>query len=287
MGLTRTSSGLKLRDEFGSDTSANYNSRSGTSFAIGSGYLALDYGAAVNTTQSGILCVTSKIYRYTANSVGPGLWASNDFSNDANIDGYTMNANATKWSLFRVTNYGFTELGSSANSPLGDNNWGYARIYRSGNDVVLRAGASALTSIAVSASDTNYTTGLYAGARANTLGTAPRADDLEGRTSHLVTCSGLSPGWYLKVSDGTTTAKAAESSGTATVDAGAVLFPLASVSVYDGDPDDAGSLVAECDTGDYADMGGGDVFAYSASGLWLPQLIKPQYFPQFGGLTYG
>jgi len=60
------------------------------------------------------------------------------------------------------------------------------------------------------------------------------------------------------VSDGTTTAKATASVGTAVVDAGAVLFPLASVSVLDGSNNVVETYSA------LTDMGGGDTFAYSS-----------------------
>jgi len=95
------------------------------------------------------------------------------------------------------------------------------------------------------------------------------------RTSHEITCTGMSTGHYLRVSDGTTAAEAQESSGTATVDAGLVLFPLSSVQIRTASGG-GGSLVAELGTGDYADMGGGDV--YAAGGI-------PHFADLCGGLN--
>jgi YD repeat-containing protein len=83
-------------------------------------------------------------------------------------------------------------------------------------------------------------------------------DWLDLRISHQITCTGLPTGYKLEVSDGTTTASATESGGTAIVDAGAVLFPLGQVRVLDSSNQEVTKLTCA----DLADMGGGDVFAY-------------------------
>jgi len=129
----------------------------------------------------------------------------------------------------------------------------------------MKVGQSALTASA-SQTDGTYAGSLYPGAFLRySVTNNENIDWLDARTSHQITVSSLPDGSSVVVSDGTTTASADTAAGTATVDAGAVLFPLASVSVYSG-AGGGGDLLATLTTGDYADMGGGDVFTYSAAG---------------------
>lgn len=274
MGLTRSSSGLLVYDAFDSDTSGDYSTTNGMTMTVTGGY-AYCSNWAIHTGSSGTKCVSvSSRYPSGAWLGGPALCANGSGSADkAAQDGYRSHwyMSGVNWRLEKQTNGGATALASSSAISPTANEYHRMRIYRDGDVVRTRYGLSDLANVD-SVTDTTYTGTLY-GAWANDNGSNSnfRFDGFECRTAHTITCTGLTTGWYLKVSDGTTTAKAAESSGTATVDAGAVLFPLASVGVYDGDPDDGGSLVAELDTGDYADMGGGDAFAYSdSSGLYLP-----------------
>jgi hypothetical protein len=266
MGLTRSSSGLLVRDEFGSDSSANYNVYSTNTLAVSGGVAAITaQGPALNTTVGGAKCVTAKGKRSASGTRinGPLLNMNNTVETSNDVDGYGV-GNSTNWSLNRYDNGAGTRLGTSSSGVPSAGNWAVARVYLTATGVVGRFGTTAL-SYSISASDTAHTGTGYGGFTGYGE-SGLQSDDLDVRTSHLIICSGLPTGYYLKVSDGTTTAKAVESSGTATVDAGAVLFPLATVGVYDGDPDSGGTLVVELDTGDYADMGGGDAFVYAAAG---------------------
>lgn len=290
MGLTRTTRGLDsgVYDDYSSDVSDSYDGLGSTYYVSGGNLVSSGTDYVVRTTPSGIACLTASIYVSTTlpQASGVALWANGAFSADADIDGYAAQTQ-TSLGLYRWTNRGPTALGSSSSDLLATAGAFFVqRIYRSGNNICLRWGndTTAFDQL-LSASDTTYTSGLYGGFRP--VGNYVVATWADFRPSHTVTCTGMTEGHYLRVTDGTTAAEAAANgAGLATVDAGAVLFPLATVQIRTAAAG-GGDLIAELDTGDYADMGGGDAFAYSASGLWLPQLIKPQYFPQFGGLTYG
>lgn len=269
MGLTRTASGLLVRDDFESDTSADYSKSAGTlTVASGTMYASETNLKAAHTSYGTAKCVTVRGSVDGFYAQGAGIWANSDLSSAANVDGYASQLWGTNFYLKEWADNSPTDLGTvSLGTPSGA--YVVSRIIIVSGVVYLLCGNTALDKN-LNVNDSTYTQG-YGGAFYRTADT-DGIDWLDLRTAHTITCSGLSTGWYLKVSDGTTTAKAAESSGTATVDAGAVLFPLASVGVYDGDPDDGGTLVEECDTGDYADMGGGDVFAYAGSSaqFWVP-----------------
>lgn len=266
MTLTRTTRGLDtgVYDDFGTDTSANYDPLLGTvSVATGLLTIATANDRVIHKTASTVKCVTASIKRSGARAAGPFYCASASLVSANDVDGYTLYAYGTPaWYFDRVTNNAMTNLGySTANVPA-DGATGIGRIYLAADGAKCRCGVTALTD-SIASTDTTYTAAAYCGFVAGNQNDQ-QADWLDARPSHLVTVTGLPSGWYAKVSDGTTTAKAAASEGTAAVDAGAVLFPLASVTLYNGDPDGAGVLQETLDTGTYADMGGGDVLAYTS-----------------------
>ena len=141
--------------------------------------------------------------------------------------------------------------------------WLLQRIYLYGSgSLVGKTGSTAFTTT-LTATDTTFTTGFSGGMGVSCASGAVDFDWIDIRTAHTITCTGMTDGHYLRVTDGVTAAEAAASSGTATVDAGAVLFPLTSVAIYT-EAAGAGTKVAEILAAALADMGGGDAFAYAA-----------------------
>ncbi len=273
MGLTRSSSGLLVYDAYGSDTSADYDTASGVAASVSDG--ALHIGAldawAVHAGALGAKCVTirslvaSSEYGMSAILSNNGSLASSD-----DYDGYQGYVESGWLYLGKLTDggnswIGYTEAGSLHTDCL-------IRIYRTATAVIVRAGGTSSFAYSVSVNDTTYATTLYGGVKTGTQ-SSPGADWFEARTAHTITCSGMTTGHYLRVSDGTTAAEAQESSGTATVDAGAVLFPLTSVQIRTAHGG-GGTLIDEITSATLADMGGGDAFAYSAAagGLSIPLL---------------
>lgn len=278
MGLTRSSSGLKLFDDFSSDTSADYDAYSGT-IVVSGGEMTLP-NHIVHKTASGVYCVTSKILGYKGGHMsGPALWANSALDAAADIDGYVaegLNANVVY--MGALTDNSASWLANGAYTQSAGNY--IFRLYRNAATVYMKIGTTALDGKELSSNNTAYTGTLYPGMYYKTNN---HLDWLEGRTAHTITCTGMTTGHYLRVSDGTTAAEAQESSGTATVDAGAVLFPLASVQIRTAAAG-GGDLIAELTTTDYADMGGGDAFAYSSASAKPIWLFKTQYIPQLGGV---
>ena len=277
MGLTRITSGLIHYNSFDTDIYDNgtidsgniYNKSNSSPLSSANGvifYASTTGGVFVYPT-SGAFCVSASAYKDAGISRSSGVILSDSpvCYNSADRDYYRLEFdNLVKWQLRRTLNGATTNLAGDSTTPdPAGGTWFPVRLWVS-SGVKARYGATALSSY-MSSNDTNFTESLYGGGSITTVNLV--MDNLDIRTGVTVTCTGLPTGYYLKVSDGVTTAKAAESSGTATVDASAVLFPLALVTVYSGDPDAGGVLVTELDTGDYADMGGGDVFEYSSDGL--------------------
>jgi hypothetical protein len=142
------------------------------------------------------------------------------------------------------------------------------RGYISGGTVYARFGYTSLGA-GISASDATYAQGSF-GFRCSW---DIKHDWVDARPAHTVICTGLPAGSSVVCSDGTTPASADTAAGTATVDCGAVLFPLASVTVYSS-TGGGGDVLVALDTGDYADMGGGDSFEYAAdAGGWLGPIV--------------
>ena len=280
MGLTRTSSGLLVHDDFGTDTSADYDADS--TFVINSGYFRhVSAYYAVHQGTSSARCISATGYTDVA-TYGCYLMLTPSASWDAagGRDGYGAFITNGTSILRKLVDDGRTTIASAATT-VAASTWYQARLYITGGAVYAKVGASALGDLFdVSASDSTYTSGMY-GAIARPNSNTCRYDDLDLRTAHTITCFGMSTGHYLRVSDGTTAAEAQESSGTATVDAGAVLFPLASVQIRTAAAG-GGDLIAELDTGDYADMGGGDAFVYSADATAMSRNSRHFYVPSFG-----
>lgn len=286
MGLTRTSSGLLVRDEFSSDSSGDYYPTSGNTIAVASGEL---YASAANSgcarkTYNTAKCITALGEMDDDYGNGAAYYANENIGSAAAWDGYKIHYRTAGAYLSKYVDGSATDLANIACGYLGTNTV-HTRVYLTATGVTGRIGVTAFTHSG-SSTDTTYTAAAYGGLHFRKESAAYGIQWLDIRTSHLITCTGMTTGHYLRVSDGTTAAEAQESGGTATVDAGAVLFPLASVQIRTAAAG-GGDLIAELTSTDYADMGGGDAFAYSASSVWLPQLIVPQCYPSYGGLTYG
>lgn len=292
MGLTRSSSGLLVYDAFGSDTLANYTftaTAGEPTWEVSSGVLSQTTaspnsgGMGGRTGQSTVKCVTGR-YRRVGSGSYSALAIVGNFTPDASgyFPSYMAKIGAGDFALWKRASNGTSSLATASYTNTASSYY-QSRIYINDGTVYGLHGTTDFSGASLNASDAAYS----AGAAGFLVYKTGGVDWFEARTAHTITCTGMTEGHYLRVSDGTTAAEAAASgAGLASVDAGAVLFPLASVQIRTAAAG-GGDLIAELDTGDYADMGGGDAFKYSASGLWLPQLIKPQYFPQFGGLTYG
>lgn len=268
MGLTRSTSGLAVRDDFSSDTTADYTGYRVTSASIAGGVLTLDaqnVAAYVHETVVG-RCVTTKSKRtaFDSRRLGPIL-APGLVSSAATQDYYRLLDNSAGFvaQLDRLIDQGLTTLLTTTDGYPGGADWWLARLYVTASNVVARFGIGTLAySLTPDPADTTYSGDLYGGLGTLSTFTDYEVDYFDLRTAHTITCTGMTTGHYLRVSDGTTAAEAQESAGTATVDAGAVLFPLSSVQIRTAAAG-GGTLVAELTATDYTDMGGGDAFAYS------------------------
>jgi len=275
MGLARIGSGLRLHDLFSADSGAEYDCLKGSlTVSGGSGFMATSDDFAVHNEASGIKCVTVRS-KYVSDgsrssSMWPAYWANGALAASADVDGYMIGVWNGGWELYRLSNGSYSSKGSSYSNVPSANDWCIGRVFVKSGGFGACCGTTTLAN-SLSSTDTTWTAFGHAGMGNATLnaGYSREADWIHACKSHLVTCAGLPIGYYFKVSDGTTTAKAQESSGTATVDAKQVLFPLASVAVYDGDPDSGGNLVEQLDTGTHADMCGGDEYVLTASNLML------------------
>ena len=263
--IQRYKSGLIERDEFSADSSSNYLVVGGDDkyFTI-TGGIVRTYGQpmwAVLKGSLGTLCVTSKVKAISdVATTALMLMANADPTADTDKDGHMVRVSvyANQWQCYRMDGNTATSLGTTAATGIAAGDTCYYRVYRDGGNVVFRGGEGNLAQLNTSVADSNYTSNLYGGFRQNTPALYPTDNDyFETRTSHIVTCTNLPAGWKFKISDGTTTAQATESGGTATVDAGAILFPLANVQVLN-DSDE----VIETYTS-LSDMGGGDTFQYA------------------------
>lgn len=278
MAITRSSSGLLERDEFGSDTSANYSLLAGRSLTIDSGEVTCTANTnVVRATFDTVGVVTVRAKRSGTRMSGPMITDKATMTSAGNNDSYTIRV-GTNW-LMSIWNDGSnTDLanGSSSNVPA-DGAYGIARIWQAGGVVYGRAGTTSLAS-AFQNNEATYTCArggmLFCNQAANNV------DWVELRTSISVTCSGLPADWQFQVTDGTTTVKATAVAGTATVNASSVMWPFTEVMVLDAANAEQMHLLAAT----LADMGGGDAFAYAADASYIPGIMQAHIFPsQIGG----
>lgn len=116
----------------------------------------------------------------------------------------------------------------------------------------------------VSATDSNFSSGDFALLFAiQNEGAADfveaYVDDVQVRTGHTITVTGLPAGYEVRVNNDDSLRETA-SGGTAVVDVGSVWQDVTSIQVLNGS-----TVVASLGTGDYSDMGGGDVFGFTAN----------------------
>jgi hypothetical protein len=267
MGLTRASSGLLLRDEFSSDTEADYTRDGNDVWSVSGGYMTSSGGNVSSVLRradiSTAKCVTARVLELatTDNYVGTvAIFGAT--SGDAGYSLLPMAHLANGYANIYEDNV--TSLASGLGVTRANPYHYFWRLYISAGVVYAKNGYTALDVLALSVNDPTYTQG-YPGMR--NYGAASW-DWLEARTSVLITCTGMTDGHYLRVTDGTTAAEAVASGGTASVDAGAVLFPLTSVAIYT-EAAGAGTKIAEILAAALADMGGGDAFAYEGVGKTL------------------
>ena len=269
--LRRTVRGLLGRDDFGADTKADYYAAFGatTNWSVSGGAFA--YAAAPDAESAvhriaphGSKCVTVKTHLTAFATLYAPIIIVNDYVSDNYSAGYWIRQYATTAKLSKRPVIGsFSDLDSWAFSVSNGNNYVH-RLYIASGTLYGLAGTTAL-SAGADVADATFTEGwpgFYGYGDSEW-------DYVESRSSHLITCSGLPASSSVVASDGTTTATANTADGAVSIDAGAVLFPLASLTVY-SQADGAGDVLASLDTGDLDDMGGGDAFEYSGAAAGNP-----------------
>jgi len=167
--------------------------------------------------------------------------------------GYSARLSTTQASIQKRASETWTSLASQSYA-TSFGTYRQVRLYVVDGVVHMRAGATDLSQLDLSASDAAYASG-SGGVRASSRCSY---DYLELRTSQEITVNELPAGYVVRVSQGDDTAQATAVAGTAVVDAGGLLFPLDKIEVFD----DGGMKVAELTSLDLTDMGGGDVFEY-------------------------
>jgi hypothetical protein len=273
MGLSRSSSGLLLYDDFSTDTEADYTPYDSThdDWAVSGGDMVCSklngtYPALYRTGITTCKCVTGRFTESTISSYcGVGI-----------INGVTGNGGYPKGAVGVTTDEGapngwwITAVDVSASAQTTGDCPNYVG---TGTNFITRVFIDSGSTKAYCGFATLDESGLATAAAATLASAAPailnygvtgHCQWLEGRTSHLITCTGMTNGHYLRVSDGTTTAEAAASGGSASVDASAVIFPLTSVQVRTASGG-GGTLVAQITSATLTDMGGGDAFTYTSS----------------------
>jgi hypothetical protein len=265
MTLTRASSGLVRYDAFGSDTSASYNVSAG-SLTVASGYMvsATTGNFFVYPTTAGVKCVSCSGYVVTPTGqymAGLLINANSTIALTGDRDFYTLIYAYGTWNLSRYINNSETSLATDTGHDPASSSWNVQRLYTDGTTVTARYGSTTLANT-LSAVDSTYASG-YGGGSLRTTGANCRIDNLDLRTSHLITCSGLPAGSSVVVSDGTTTASTDTAAGAVSIDAGAVLFPLTSVTVY-ASTGGGGAVLGTITSATLTDMGGGDAYTYKS-----------------------
>lgn len=262
--LTRLTSGLVLRDDFGSDTSANYYIESGDTLGVTSGYLY----AVTNTADKAVTdqdktarVVTVRGWRNGTGKAGSYACLFNASSPTwATRSGYMVSlaGAATKYSLERMDNGADTELAAGTNDlpATGDVLYYYSRIWHENSDIRAWAGRTFPLQNSFTSTDATYNnTTLYNGGRMQ-AGTG-RFEYFECRTDYRITCIGLPAGYKLQA-NGSASYRATEVRGKASLDVAVLDWPLTSVEVLDP----SNTQIVQLTTSTYTDMGGGDIFSY-------------------------
>lgn len=262
MTLTRTTAGLLVFDHFTSDPTDNYTKYEVLPTTAWSQEGSLWSQTSVNVdaiqrrnSLTTAACVTFRTRLNSDNAFPICMCFTGDTTDgDNQLPCYRLFSSVGSTTLTLGKRYGgaSVSIDTETITALAKDTYYLFRVYVASGVVYSKFGISALT-VALSGNDSDITSG----SGALRAGHQVSFDWHDIRTSHIVTCTNLPAGWKFKISDGTTTAQATESGGTATVDAGAILFPLANVQVLN-DSDE----VIETYTS-LSDMGGGDTFQYA------------------------
>jgi hypothetical protein len=270
MGLTRSSSGLLIRDDFGSDTSANYYISDSKTLSVTGGYMTANADSHFTDADKTGMCITSQVYRVTGQtSDAVRLYASASPTN-ADNSGYELrylNSSST-YALRRINTATAAGLDTdNTDIPSGTATF-IGRLFANAAGVWGWAGTAFPLTATLVSNDTTYGgSTMYDG---GLMYVGRRCYWFECRTSHTITCTGLGSGsGYQLQANGSSSYKATESSGTATLDIGVLEWPLTSVEVLNA----ANAQVAQITSGTLADMGGGDAFAYAADVTFIPKVI--------------
>jgi RHS repeat-associated protein len=297
--LSRTTTGLLARDDFGSNSLSTYTQASeGSSsptWTFTSGLLnqtvwAYATASLRRNTISGAACASAYLTPKAGSQVDLLVATGAKDSTNTAFLGYSARLSTTAASLQKRTSGTWTELATQSYATSGGT-YRQVRLYVDDGTVYMKAGSTDLSAVSISATDSTYTSG-SGGIRASSQCSY---DFLELRASQKVTVTGLPSGYLVRVTRGSATAEATASSGTAVIDAGALLFPLDKLEVFDT----SALEVAELTSLDLADMGGGDEFAYDddpghrttfawdATGTFLDSVTSPVGTTSFDWNTDG
>lgn len=278
MGITRATPALIFRDDFGSDTSADYYASDSRTLTVASGALdPSDYCAILHDSQHTGKCVTIEGYRPT-NYGSP--WAavfgttSPGYLSWSGYGVFFRNSTAL-WTLYHD---GGTILDTDNVDSPGNNDWAICRLFVAsgsqlgwcGTAYPLTAGAGT-DSATVEGTESSHNHGsgtVYSGMLVT--GNLSTVSYYDVRPGYKITMSGLGSGSGYKVQvNANSSYKATESAGIATLSVALLEWPLTSVEVLDA----SDAQVAQVTNATYADMGGGDAFAYAADITFTPKVI--------------
>ncbi|MHB1345121.1 MAG: RHS repeat domain-containing protein, partial [Thermoleophilia bacterium] len=257
--LTRTVQGLLFRDDFSTNSLSQYqiaNEMNTPVWSFSSGILSqtwgLAWGSLSRTDITDARLVTGRLRPVSSSPQADVLTATGDREATGKaFPGYAARLTPYSVSIQKRAGGAWTSLASTSVSAT---DYQLLRLYTDGSTIRLRLGVNDLSTVSLSATDSTYTQG-SGGVRAKAVS---YFDWVELRRSHTLRVTGLPAGARIKIVKGGVSREASESTGTATVDVGDLLFPLDTLQILDPD----GRLLEEVGTLEFSDLGGGDVFAY-------------------------
>lgn len=265
MTVTRTRQGIVEIDAFGSDSRGNYDPLTGP-IGYSAGYITLPSGDTMERASlTTATCITARVLSGANYAAGPWIGKNYPLAAAGDADGYCIYGIPSNWGTRRVDNDGVTTLGTGSSGYPAAAAYGVARLFIA-SGVQFRAGTTALSVTPTGGGDATYSAPFYYGIR-SPLAASLQVDWLEARIDHQVTMTGMPAGWWLRTTNSEGTNDIVSTAGAATVDLSSRLFGpsnnLTRVAVWNGDPAGAGVEQDFVTSATYADMGGGDQFAYS------------------------
>ena len=264
--LSRPIEGLLVKDDYSTDTRANYDIYPGTLSITGGKLKADQYSHVLHTAAYPAQCVTVLFdsHGYTGRG-GASLMAYPQIDSNSDVDSYCLREvdATTAPNLYRAIDNGHTAI-TAVGSSTGTGGPVIIRIYRDGNNVV-----GYFNGDIASVSNTDYMGPFYAGMTFIDSG-AGEVDWFEARTGHKLIAYGLISGQQLQVNSNSSY-KATESGGTATLDIGELEWPLTSVEILNA----SNQVVVQITNATLTDMGGGDVFIFGLTTCSSTKILPP------------